>query len=390
MKRIEINPAVRHLISPHDQSADFVELFFDLVFVFAITKVTHMVAHHLDLKHAAQALLAFWLIWWAWTQFTWTLNAADTRRPEIRLATLVATAVAFVMAASTDLAFSAGALWFAVPYIVVRVLGLGIYFVIAGTMEGERRAVVVVAAISTIGFALVVIGALADPAVRVWWWLGTVVVDMIAVGVAGRFRSWNVRSEHFAERHGLIVIIALGESLIVSASAVGKADLAGDILWAGGLAVAVTCLLWWSYFGWISGRLEDRLTSAAEEDRGKMSRDVYTLPHFPLICGIIAVSIGFEKILGHPHDPLTAPIVATLAAGVLLFVGSTSTSVWFASRTPLVPRFAILALTMGAAFFAVGRPPVVALGLLAGGLLLVNIVEWEKCRNLIPMSEENA
>src|SRR5262245_63314122 len=115
------------LHAPTGQPVTFVELFFDLVFVFAVTQVTAFTVHHLDASGVAHALLLFWLIWWAWTQFTWSLSPADTEAPAVQVATLVATAVAFVMAASVPLAFDdPGGLWFAVPYVLIRVIGLGI------------------------------------------------------------------------------------------------------------------------------------------------------------------------------------------------------------------------------------------------------------------------
>ena len=122
--------ATRTVASPHDQSATFVELFFDLVFVFGITQVVGLLHHHLTWAGAGQAILVFWLVWWAWSQFTWALNAADREHPWIELSTLVATAVAFFMAVAVPEAFRGGALWFAVPYIVVRVIGLSIYILV--------------------------------------------------------------------------------------------------------------------------------------------------------------------------------------------------------------------------------------------------------------------
>ena len=110
----------KNLVSPANQSADFVELFFDLVFVYAITRITSLTAHHLDAVNVLKSLLIFWIIWWAWTQFTWALNAANTRIVEVRMIVLIATGVAFVMASSTDLAFTSQVMWFAIPYVVIN------------------------------------------------------------------------------------------------------------------------------------------------------------------------------------------------------------------------------------------------------------------------------
>ncbi len=115
----EVAPTQESLVPDDEQGADFVELFFDLVFVFAITRITHLTAEHLSVSQVLQSVLIFWLIWWGWTQFTWALNAADTRNPEVRMVTLIATAVAFVMATATDQVFGPGVMWFAVSYIII-------------------------------------------------------------------------------------------------------------------------------------------------------------------------------------------------------------------------------------------------------------------------------
>ena len=116
--------STRSLHAPDEQPVTFVELFFDLVFVFAVTQITASTAHDLTWPGAARSVLLFWLIWWAWTQFTWSLNPADTLHRAVRAITLTATLVAFVMAASVPRAFADDALWFAIPYVVVRALGL--------------------------------------------------------------------------------------------------------------------------------------------------------------------------------------------------------------------------------------------------------------------------
>ncbi len=139
---VEATPTQKSFVPDDEQGADFVELFFDLVFVFAITRITHLTVEHLSVSQVLQSVLIFWLIWWGWTQFTWALNAADTRNPEVRLVTLIATAVAFVMATATDQVFGAGVMWFAVSYIIIRLLGLGLFLRVTPSGEDHRSAVV--------------------------------------------------------------------------------------------------------------------------------------------------------------------------------------------------------------------------------------------------------
>ena len=365
-----------------DKSADFVELFFDLVFVFAITKITHLTAKHLDMLHILQSAVIFWLIWWAWTQFTWTLNAANTSHPYVRMHTLIATGVAFIMATATDRAFDTGVMWFALPYIVIKAMGLVLHLMVTDTKDGQRAAVAGFASISLTGLLAALGGAFADPSVRIWWWLAAIVLDMIAGFIGGRSQGWRIKGKHFAERHGLIIIIALGESLIVAASAVAVEDMSADLIVAGGLAVVVTCLLWWSYFSWIREHMEHHLVRKTGPPKAQLGRDAYSFMHYLLVFGIIGIAIGFEKILGHPKDPLTFPVALALEGGIVLFIGFTAAAVWRSSRTILLPRIIILIISIAAFVPAIGHSPSIALGIAVISLLLIVVFEWAKCRTI--------
>ena len=130
----------RPIISPEGQSATFVELFFDLVFVFGVTQVVGLLHHDHSWPGVGRALLVFWMVWWAWTQFTWALNAADTEHPLVELGTLVATALAFFLAVSIPGAFEDRALWFGVSYVLVRAVGLWIYLWVSSQDEAHQAA----------------------------------------------------------------------------------------------------------------------------------------------------------------------------------------------------------------------------------------------------------
>jgi len=363
-----------------DQSADFVELFFDLVFVFAITKITHLTAKHIDLPHIFQSLVIFWLIWWAWTQFTWTLNNANTRHHIVRLCTLIATGLAFVMATGTGRAFDTGVLWFVIPYLAIKTLGIGLHLRVSPVEGGHRAAVAGFMILSVSGIVAIMAGAFSDPSVRAWWWLGAIVLDLVTGFIAGRSQGWRMQPRHFAERHGLIVIIALGESLIVEASAVYGRHVSQDLIISVLLAVLITGLLWWSYFAWIQEHMEERLNKLKGPAQARLGRDAYSFIHFPLICGIIGISMGFENILGHPHDPVSTQIAIALGGGIVLFVGSTAASVWVSSRTLLIPRLLLLLILAVAIPATIGRSPNLSLGLIVIGLAFINTLEWKKCR----------
>jgi len=171
----------RRVHAPDAQGVTFVELFFDLVFVFAVTQVTVLTVEDLTVSGVARTVLLFWLIWWAWTQFTWTLNPADTSASSVRAVTLAATATAFVMAASVTRAFGDEALWFVVPYLVVRVIGLALQVRVDLERPDVRHgAIFWWVGLSSVGLALVLAGGLASTPERYWLWVAAIVADLIA------------------------------------------------------------------------------------------------------------------------------------------------------------------------------------------------------------------
>ena len=337
------------MVSPEEQGATFVELFFDLVFVFAITQVTHYAAHHLDAYGIARSLIVFWLIWWGWTQFTWALNAADTEHHHVRVATLCATATAFAMATAVEKAFSpetSTALWFGVSYLATRAIGLVLYYKVVFGDRAQRGAVAAFATLSILGLAAVLIGSLLPPELRQWVWLFAVAADVMAAVVAGNRSAWGIHAGHFAERHGLILIIALGESLIVAGSAL-TSEQPMAVMMTGGFALLLTFLLWWTYFGWIQGVLEEKLEETEGAARAILARDAYSLGHFPLIAGVIGVAVGLEAAL-HPDDYTAAQVAAALGVGLTLFLGSTAWAMRRAMGCILGQRLVLLLFTLGA------------------------------------------
>ncbi len=226
-----IRPA--SIVSPEDQRVTFVELFFDLVFVFSVTQVVRLLHHHLDWTGVGQTVLVFWLVWWAWSQFTWALNAADTTHAGVELLTLLATGVAFFMAVSLPNAFSGGGAWFAVPYVLVRIIGLGLYIRVSlDAGPSHRTAVRTFALLSVGGLAAVLAGGFAGGSTTYWLWGIAILLDIVAALVGVEAGEFDLHPDHFAERHGLFVIIALGESLIVAAGGLSGAERRARSRWA--------------------------------------------------------------------------------------------------------------------------------------------------------------
>ncbi|HJM75361.1 MAG TPA: low temperature requirement protein A [Dehalococcoidia bacterium] len=336
---------------PGEQSATFVELFFDFVFVFALTEVTALTLHHLDWEGAARSLLIFWMIWWAWGQWTWALNPADTEHGLVKVMTLVTTAIAFIMAASVGEAFGdGGGLWFAIPYVGVRASGLAIAMIVASENDERLQGVMRFALASIPGLVIVIIGGLVDPDVRAWIWLAVAVTDIAASMIATSGGGWTLNAAHFVERHALFVIIALDESLIVVGVIVTNAERTTEIVSVAIGAVTVICLLWWSYFGWLNGAFESQLEREPHETEVQLARDAGTLLHFPVIGGIIGIAVGFEEMVLHPDRPLETAGMVALAAGLVLFIGG-GAAVWArVGKQLLLPRLGLLAAL--ALFFA--------------------------------------
>lgn len=332
------NQGKQHILADADQAVSFAELFFDLVFVFCVTQVVHLLHGSFDWLHIGRAILVFWLIWWAWTQFTWALNAADTEHSWVQQGTLLATAFAFFMAVAVPQAFSGGAWWFAITYVAVRSIGLLVYLWVAWSNASMRAAVKTFGAISIAGLIAVLIGGLAGGIAQYWFWGLAIFLDVLAATIGANSEGWNLHPRHFAERHGLFVIIALGETLIVAASAVAEESWDQSLLLISALAVCITSALWWLYFYRIKDRLEHAMARQTGAAQSSMARDMFSLFHFPLICGLIVYAYAIEEAMMHPATPLTFEGRLAFGTGIFLFSMSIVLAYWRGTKKFLVPR----------------------------------------------------
>ena len=369
-------PGTPSIAAPREQGVTFVELFFDLVFVFSVTQVASLLHHQLDWTGLGQAVLVFWLVWWGWTQFTWALNAADTTHAAVELCTLLATGVAFFMAVAIPRSFSGDAIWFAVPYVLVRLIGLGLYVRVAWATDLSQHALVRRFAFMSVGgLAAVVGGAIVGGTTLYWLWGLAILLDVIAAMLAAAAEGWNLHPDHFGERHGLFVIIALGESLIVAGGGLAGVEIDLNVMAVGALTVATTCALWWSYFGPAKLQLDRALGSVSGSDLSSMARDVYSLLHYPMILGVIGVAVAIEEIVLYPAEPLDLANRLALALGVALFTGGMSMSLWRATGSLPAMRLALAGLTAMAVVVAGGVPPVLSLTIAFGGVAILAALE---------------
>jgi low temperature requirement protein LtrA len=364
------------LASPIGQRVTFVELFFDLVFVFSVTQVVGLFHHGVVARAAGQGLLVFWMIWWAWTQFTWTLNAADTTHELVELATLMGTAVAFFMGVAVPVAFEGHAAWFAVPYVLVRSIGLAIYGHVARTNPDQHAAVRTFTLLSIGGLLAVLVGGFTPGGTQYTMWGLAILLDVVAAAIAGRSEHWGLHAEHFVERHGLFVIIALGETLIVAAGGLTRETWSGTLVTIATLAIAITSALWWSYFTRAKPVLDHALESCHGSLQSQMARDAFSLAHFPVLCGVIAYAAALEQAIAHPGDWFALPTRIALALGVLLFVGGMAVPIRRCTGQQRRARVLLSIVTAAAIIALSGVAPAITLTIALFGVAAV--AAWEQ------------
>jgi low temperature requirement protein LtrA len=350
---------VRGLTVPdpdEDFTADPVELFFDLAFVFAFAQLTLLLIGDPTWSGAGRALLLFALLWMPWSQFTWSANAVPGNTRPVRIVFLVATAASVPMAAAVPTAFGAGGVLFAVPLSVIFLSALTLMLLGLENDTAEYASSVRYAAPSIVAMAVIVIGAFVDGDGRTAVW-----VVGLAIFVAATLRAggddWLIRPGHFAERHGLIIIIALGEVIVALGNSV-RTSLVETGGFARGSVVTLVAagvlagLLWWAYFDRVQPAFERRADDLQGQARARFVRDVYTYAQLPLVVGIVFIAAALEELTLHPTDPLPLAFRTIGFVGFLLYAGAVTAGVWRAFQVPPVERIvavvAIAVLLFGA------------------------------------------
>jgi low temperature requirement protein LtrA len=359
------------------------ELFFDLVFVFAITQVTSLVSREPTWQGLGKGVLVLVLLWWAWAAYAWLTSTVDPEEGIVRLAMFGAMAAMLVASLSVPGAFGDDALVFAAAYTVVRIAHLGLY-ALAGRGDPELlHAVATIAPTSLASSALLFGAAALDGAAQAAVWVAAVAIDLLGP-VVSRGRGWHLAAGHFAERHGLIVIIAIGESIV--AVGVGTFAIGPGVIAAAVLALVVAAALWWLYFDVVALVAERRLREATGAAQALLARDSYSYLHFPMVVGIIFFALGVKKTLAHVDDPLeTVPAVA-LCGGVALYllahVAFRLRNVRTLNKQRLVVAAVLLALIpAGTSLPALGTLAVVA-GI-AAGLIAYEALRFAEARERV-------
>jgi low temperature requirement protein LtrA len=310
------------------------ELFFDLVFVFALTQVTSLLVDDPTWGGVLRGMLVLAALWWAWSVYAWLTSAMDVDEGGVRLVMLAAMGTMFGVALAVPGAFGDDAVLFGAAYLLVRLLHLVLSAIVGRDDPDRRSALLRFAPTATVGPLLLVFAGFLEGDARIAVWLVALAIDYlgpVAIGVGG---GWRVASEHFAERHGLIIIIALGESLIAIGVGAGL-ELDPGVLAGAALGIVVVSALWWLYFDVAAIFARRRLIEARGLELHRLALYSYSYLHLPMIAGVVLFALGLETTLHHVDEALdTVPAVA-LCGGAALY---------------LVAEIAFLFLSMGRIF----------------------------------------
>jgi low temperature requirement protein LtrA len=295
------------------------ELFFDLVFVLALTECTALMADRASWEGLAQGMLILGVLWWAWVGYAWLTSVVDPEEGVVRLAIFAAMAAMLVVALCVPEAFDDSALLFACAYGVVRGAQIVLFVVASRDDPGLRHSVTGLAVSTAIGVGLLAAASLADGPLQGSLWALALLLDMggpLVIDTSG----WRLAPGHFAERHGLIVIIALGESIVAIGAGLEQRVGAGVVA-AAVLGVGVAAALWWLYFDVVALVAERRLSNAARgRERNEIARDSFSYLHFPMIAGIVLVALGMKKTFGDVEEPLKIVPAVALLGGTAMYL----------------------------------------------------------------------
>ena len=308
-----------------DRRTSPVELLWDLVFVFAVTQVTTLLANDLTWAGLGRAMLVLALIWWAWSAFVWASNAQAQSSRTLTLSLLVATVAVFITGLALPRAFKAEATLFAASYAVVRLLHLVLYADASRKGNAAWSAIAGFAITVVVGMALLIGGSFTTGAARYVLWALAVAIDYAGPAWLTRERLrglQRVAVAHFAERYSLFVIICLGESIVsvgVSAGSRGTRPLTAALVIAVALGLLITVAMWWTYFDRASGEAEERLRT--HDDPVLAAADSYSYLHLLLVAGIIIFAVGLKDLArGSVTAPLPGPARLALTAGIALYL----------------------------------------------------------------------
>ena len=366
----EHEDAAEHQVTP-------LELLFDLTFVFAMTQVTILLADDPTWGGMFRGMLVLAALWWGWSVYAWLTSAMDVDEGGVRLVMLASMGAMFGVALAVPGAFGDDALFFGVAYLLVRMLHLVLSAIVVRDDPERQDALLRFAPTAILGPLLIVFAGVLDGRLRIAIWLVALAIDYLGPVVIGVGRGWRVAPEHFAERYGLIVLIALGESIIAIGLGAGL-ELDTGVIVAAAFGTVVVSALWWLYFDVAAIFVRRRLMQASGLDLHRLALHAYSYLHLPMVAGIVLFALGLKTTVGDVGEPLDiVPAVALCGGAALYLLGHVaflfrSTGRIFRRRT--VGAVVLLALIP----IAVAIPALAALALVSAVCALV--VAYEAIR----------
>jgi low temperature requirement protein LtrA len=295
------------------------ELFFDLVFVLAITQCTALMAAEPTWTGLAKGVLVLGVLWWSWVGYAWLTSVVDPEEGAVRLVIFAAMAALLVVALCVPGAFGGSALLFACAYGVVRAAHIALFLLASRDDPALRQSVLGLAGGSALGVGLLIAAAFVDGWLQGALWLLALLLDMGEPFLFGA-EGWKLVPSHFVERHGLILIIALGES-IVAIGVGARAGVDAGVVVAATLGIAVAAALWWLYFDVVALVAERHLLRAAVgREQNEIARDSYSYLHFPMVAGVVLLALGLKKTLGSVGESLDLVPAAAMLGGTAIYL----------------------------------------------------------------------
>jgi len=374
----------RSLLRPRDGGharVGFVELFFDLVFVFAITQISHTLLEHLTWMGALQAAIMLAAVWWAWIYTSWVTNWLDPERMPVQAAMFVLMAAGLLLSAALPHAFDKQGPAFGIAFAFIQV-GRTLFMLWASREDAMlvrnfQRILVWLVASGVFWVA----GGFASPELRLWLWIAALTIEYVSPALyfqvpgLGRARTedWTIEGGHMAERVGLFIIICLGETLLVSGATFAKLDWTGPVVVAFASAIMSSVAMWWLYFSHAHEAASEAIRHA--DDPGALARRAFTYSPILVVAGIIVVAVSDELVLAHPGGHVETAVALTLLGGPALFLAGTAVAKWALWQRPAWARLAgCTALTAGS--LAVPWTTPLLLSLVSTAVLLV-VAGWE-------------
>ncbi len=302
-----------------------VELFLDLVFVYGFTQVTELMAGDLTIEGLLHGLLMLGLIWWLWVGFSWLGNIIQVDEGPVRIGLFAVMALVFIIDTTIPEAFhdKPGGLFgpwvFATTFLLAQLIHAMMMVAAGREIPLIRRNTVLLLVPYGLCFVSLMLAGTTSGWAQIGLWATALLVHVVAVFVINP-EGWELTAaSHFAERHGLIIIIALGESVVSIGVGVTQLPVSWAIIVASVLGIAVCAALWWSYFDVVAVVAENVLHQASDQERPRLARDSYTFLHLPMVAGIILMALGLKKVFAHLGDPLPLRAVIVLFGGVSLY-----------------------------------------------------------------------